>query len=670
VDVDKTSEEIFGYTKAEVVRKYVSVISPERYRAAQKAGYERVARACETKFSGLTIQFEGLRKDGSEFPVELSYSARKKPDGNLLVTAITRDITDRVKAQREVQESRDFLQNVFKASGDAIMVTDDRGLIAMANEAMARAFGYSKEELVGMHPADLVAPDEASRLRALSMMRQMRDGVGSETVTTEGSWRRRNGETLSVEFTLAPLRNAQGQLSGAVTVIRDASERKRLERKLRESEERHRKLINTANDVIFECGLDGTFCFVSEHCKSTLGYGMDEMLGKRFDQFVHPTDAPTLFRVIDKITRGEEQVETMEYRARHKEGTWRHLVSSCAPLRNEEGRIEGFVGVAKDLTERIHAENEIALQKERLNTLLSSMPDGVVIVSRNYEVEFMNQPLLTKYGNQIGSKCYNVFIGKDKPCDVCPIPEIVDNKKERFEYSAQDKENRHFDLIASPLKNADGSISVIEIVREVTERKAMEARLNQFEKMESLGTLAGGVAHDFNNLLVGILGCASFMKTLTTEKDGLHRYVEIVESSANRAAKLTQRLLSFSRQGPQDLVPLDLNDTVKETLELLSKSMRNNVEIETLLGPTLSPLTGDANQLQQAILNICVNALDAMPGGGKLVLETKNIRLDSHFCRMHPGAKPGDYVYLSVSDTGSGMDKATLRRIFEPFFTT
>ncbi|MBI5117501.1 response regulator [Candidatus Poribacteria bacterium] len=209
-----------------------------------------------------------------------------------------------------------------------------------------------------------------------------------------------------------------------------------------------------------------------------------------------------------------------------------------------------------------------------------------------------------------------------------------------------------------------------QLERDIAERKMLQQQLVQAQKMESIGTLAGGVAHDFNNLLGAILGYSSLMRTKISESHPFYNYISTIERSATRAADLTGQLLAFARGGKYEMKPININDIVIETLGIMTRTFDKSIEIEQRLGPLIPTVEGDTTQIAQVILNLCVNARDAMPDGGKLLVETELVRLTDEYTKAHLEAKPGPYVALSVSDTGVGMDKATMQRIFEPFFTT
>ncbi|MCI0530678.1 MAG: ATP-binding protein, partial [candidate division Zixibacteria bacterium] len=208
------------------------------------------------------------------------------------------------------------------------------------------------------------------------------------------------------------------------------------------------------------------------------------------------------------------------------------------------------------------------------------------------------------------------------------------------------------------------------VIRDITERKQLEQQLQQSQKMEAVGRLAGGIAHDFNNLLTVILGYSEMLASRIPKGDPLHKDVDEVKKSAVRAASLTKQLLAFSRKQVLQPRKLNLNVVVTETEKMLRRLIDENIELATVTSPMLGSVMADPGQIEQVIMNLVVNARDAMDGGGRLTIETANVVLDDNYVRLNPGSKPGHYAMLAVTDTGCGMDDETLSHLFEPFFTT
>jgi signal transduction histidine kinase/ActR/RegA family two-component response regulator len=226
-------------------------------------------------------------------------------------------------------------------------------------------------------------------------------------------------------------------------------------------------------------------------------------------------------------------------------------------------------------------------------------------------------------------------------------------------------------VTTAPVHTADGSIDhIVSVVEDVTERRSLQSQLAHVQKMESIGRLAGGIAHDFNNLLTAILGYVELSRQSVAEADPLAADLREIEMASRRGAELTRQLLTFARRQVVEPRPVNLNDLAQSVSRLLTRLIGERIELILDLDPDLSPVVADSGQLEQVIMNMAVNARDAMPHGGKLILQTRNVELDRTWADRHPGIEPGSYVRLSVEDTGTGMDAQTLPRIFEPFFTT
>src|SRR5579864_4689084 len=225
-------------------------------------------------------------------------------------------------------------------------------------------------------------------------------------------------------------------------------------------------------------------------------------------------------------------------------------------------------------------------------------------------------------------------------------------------------------LSSRRVTNPDGSECAEVIVEDVTEHKALERQLVQAQKFEAIGQLAGGIAHDFNNMIGAIIGWVDLGIDETDVDSRLHRHFQKVRHQAERAAALTRQLLAFARRQILEPRNVDLNQTAIETLSLLEKVIGSNIEIKANLAPVLALVRADPTQVEQVLMNLCINARDAMPNGGSLIIDTSNIALDAAFCSLQPLAHPGDYAMLAITDSGTGMDAVTLDRIFEPFFTT
>jgi PAS domain S-box-containing protein len=309
--------------------------------------------------------------------------------------------------------------------------------------------------------------------------------------------------------------------------------------------------------------------------------------------------------------------------------------------------------------------------------LLSSTPDAVAIYNLSGETIYINPAFTQVFG-------FSMEVVQGRPilfvpeCEMEKTRELIKNvlrgeSVSGFEAKRLTKDGRTLDVTVSSscYKDHEGKIAgVVMILRDVTGVKQIEKQLLHAQKMEAVGTLAGGVAHDFNNLLQAIQGYAELLLFRTEESEPAHRALQQILHAARRGSELTQQLLTFSRKVESRKQPLNLNREVRQTKKLLERTIPKMIEIELRLGEDVKIIHADPTQVEQVVMNLVINAKDAMPEGGRVVLETENVTLDEEYCGSHLGARPGDYVLLTISDNGQGMDEVTLEHIFEPFYTT
>ncbi len=326
---------------------------------------------------------------------------------------------------------------------------------------------------------------------------------------------------------------------------------------------------------------------------------------------------------------------------------------------------------------RKQAEHDLMESQRFLAAVFNGIQDGISVLDGELNILQVNQAMEKWYSHQMplaGKKCFQAYHGKADPCHVCPTLRALRERTPQVDIVpliGRDGQSGWLELHAFPLiEPGNERTMVIEYVRDISERKLLEERFLQAQKMESIGLLAGGIAHDFNNILGGILGYASWLKTNINRDHPFFRPVDTIERSASRAAELTAQLLAFARGGKYDLRPCSLNSVISESLKILSGTLDKSIAIETNLNESLPTVEIDIGQIQQVLMNLCVNARDAMPGGGRLTIQSSVARLSESDARNQPEAKPGWFAVLAVSDTGVGMEDGVKGRIFEPFFTT
>jgi PAS domain S-box-containing protein len=330
----------------------------------------------------------------------------------------------------------------------------------------------------------------------------------------------------------------------------------------------------------------------------------------------------------------------------------------------------------RDVTERKRVEEALKSSEEKYRLLVENANDAIFILQDGV-MKFHNSRTLELFGYSAGELVSFPFPKLIHPEDRDFVEGIYKGRMEgkevpdTYSFRIVDKSGEtHWVQINSVTILWGGKPAALGFMRDITLEKRLEAQLQHAQKMESIGTLAGGIAHDFNNILGGILGYASFMKNKMTEDHAFYGYVDTIESGAMRASELTSQLLAFARGGRFNIKPINLNRTVEETLAIINRTFDKSISIETRLQDDLPTVEADAGQLQQVLLNLCVNARDAMPAGGTLTIESKAETITGDFAEAPVDAEPGPYVVLTVSDTGVGMDSETAQRVFEPFFST
>jgi PAS domain S-box-containing protein len=381
--------------------------------------------------------------------------------------------------------------------------------------------------------------------------------------------------------------------------------------------------------------------------------------------------------ILRKLSRDERihHYETVRVR---KGGQRIHVSVTISPVKDAEGVIIGASAIARDITERKRVEEKLQESESHFRSLVHDAPYGIYRVTVDGRLLHVNPALVKMLGYESAQELMACNVEKE----ICRDPEAHQrlhqsySQKQDFrdieaEWRRKDGKIITVKMTGHPVLDKDLSPAYFEVFAEdITERRSLERQLLQSQKMEAVGRLAGGVAHDFNNLLGVILGHSDLLDQQIGADNRLRRSVEATRHAAERAAALTTQLLAFSRKQVIEPAVIDLNASVMEIEKMLHRVIGEDIELAIRPQSGLWRVKADPGQLNQVLMNLAINSRDAMPNGGKLVIETANVELDDTYGRQHLGAKPGPHVMLAVSDTGIGMDSETLSHIFEPFFTT
>jgi PAS domain S-box-containing protein len=486
-------------------------------------------------------------------------------------------------------------------------------------------------------------------------------------------------------------------IDSVAEMLRSSLERKRTDLALRESEERYRDMVENARDILYSHDLQGNYTSTNKAAEVLTGYTQEECLKLNILDTLAPESIEKARRMISGKLAGEDQaVYDLDLIA--KDGH-KVTVEVSTRLAYQDGAPVGVQGIARDITDRKRAEKEkteltaqVEGQRQRLNTIIGNVPGIVWETWEHPDDARQHTNFVSDYVEALLGYSVNDWLGTPDFWLTIVHPEDRDRaaQESAAQYAAGNSYSQEFRLIARDERivwvQAQTSIICDEqkkpigargVILDITERKlaeealhASEEQLRQSHKLEAIGQLAGGVAHDFNNLLTVITGYSDLVLRRIDNDNPLRPNLEEIKKAGERAASLTRQLLAFSRKQVLQPKVLQLNAIVADIDKMLRRLIGEDIDLLTLLEPSLGRIKADPGQIEQVIMNLAVNARDAMPHGGKLTIETANVYHDSNYAKDHVTTRPGHYVMLVISDTGTGMDAEIQTRIFDPFFTT
>jgi hypothetical protein len=451
---------------------------------------------------------------------------------------------------------------------------------------------------------------------------------------------------------------------------------KRAEADLKASEERYRGLVETTFDWVWEVDAQGRYTYASPRVLDLLGYRPEEMIGRTPFDLMPEDEARRVQAVFAQIAAQREPFALLENTNRHRDGRLVVLETNGTPILSPEGTLLGYRGMDRDITERKRAEADLKASEDRYRRLFDESLDGICLADAQTGMILDCNPALSKL---VGREKHEL-VGQSQRI-LHPPGEAVGEVSRSFKQHRHEKSGQ---VLAVPVITKTGEVRTAEIIanmrevqgrqlmvgifRDITEQKKLEAQLRRTQRLESIGTLAGGIAHDLNNALAPIMMSAELLRL--EFPDTASRYLEIIQASTKRGADMVKQLLTFAKGIEGERLLLQPKHLLKEMEKLIQNTFLKEIELRTHYPKDLWTILGDATQLHQVLLNLCVNARDAMPGGGTLTLEGENQELDAVYASTVLEAKPGRYVVWRVKDTGTGIPPEVLERIFDPFFTT
>jgi len=659
-------EIVTGYSAEEII-----ALDPlDLFDDADKARVaERIARVFDA--GTCDVEADLICKNGERIPYFFN-GVLAELDGRRCLLGMGIDMTSQKLADDRLRRTGDLLRAVAEGTPDPLFVKDPRGKYVLVNPAAAKFVGKTADEVLGNDDTAIFDADEARALmeKDREVMETGQYLIDRQTLTFAGNKR-------TLEVIKVPYRESDGTLGGVLGIIRDITDRILAEENL----ERSQALLRVASRV----GRMGAWAVEREGLRVTLSDALLAILELPADH------SPDLEFGIDIYLPQYRDIVREAFADCMQTGAPFDLEAQCLtakgrPLwvrvigeavRDADGIITGSRGAFQDITDRMQAADMLQLQDRALH----AVSQGIVIADAakpDNPIIFASAGFLQLTGYQedevVGRNCRFLQGKGTDPETVSEIRSAVAaGRRCSVELLNYRKDGVPFwsHLTISPVSDSTGNVThFVGVQSDVTVRRQLEDQLRQSQKMESVGQLASGVAHDFNNLLTVISGYSEILLMSLPSNDPQRESIKAISEAGERAAGLTRQLLIFSRQAVVSLQVLDINDAVTDTVKLLRRMIGEDVVMTAVLDPRLHRVRADAGQIGQVLMNLCVNARDAMPQGGKLTIETKNVDLDEAYVNTHVEVQPGRYVLLTVSDTGTGMAPEVNRRIFEPFFTT
>ncbi|MCZ6559424.1 MAG: PAS domain S-box protein [Gammaproteobacteria bacterium] len=600
------------------------------------------------------------------------YLIKGEFDCELLVRTI-RNATERARIKIELKSSEQKYRALFENVVAGVFSTTLDGQFISANPSMVKLLGYASEE-------ELLEIDIPSQIHACPEQRQRwveQVHASGEMVNAELRLKRKDGREITVLENSCLVYDSDGKPSHYQGTLIDLTERLRAEAALRKSEERFELAVKGSLDGLYDWDMLSDQFYASPRLVEILGF--DPQFKNeghyQFQRLTHPDDYARVKQALIDHLR-EDQPFNVEFRLRRENDEYLWLQAKGQSVRDDDGRATRMAGSVADIGERKKAEEALRSSQSFYQLILNSVPISIAYVEKDETITFANQNYLdwfrVRKPELIGKKIRHITSQESYEIIRPRIEKVLAG--ELVSYSAgAEREMQDFELEVTYVPHRDDSGEVIgffSVVQDMTQHRRLEAELRQAQKMEAVGQLTGGVAHDFNNLLSIIVGNLQLLSRPLKEQKKLQNLADSALKAALRGAELTKRLLALSRRQVMEPRLLDVSGLVMGMNELLKRTLGSSIDISTRFDKNLHSATIDPGQLESALLNLAINARDAMPEGGQLQIEAGNLRIPTAGSAEFPQATPGEYVLLSVSDTGCGMPSDVADRAFEPFFTT
>ncbi len=648
----------------------------EKYRADDR-------HVIESGLSKLLIEESQTTPEGNTLTILTSKVPLRSAEGMINgIIGTYLDITERKQAEEELRGKTAFLEAQVNSSIDGIVVVDQNQEMSLQNQRFVDLFKLPR------HIAD--EKDNQNRLRWVAdlttnpeqYVKAVRRLYAHPEEISRDEFELTDGRTL--DRYSSPVIGKDGKYYGRIWIFRDITERQRAEEALRQSEEQFRGIFELASMGMAQANpRTGQWLRVNKKMCEITGYSASEMLQLHVEDITYPEDRQCDWEAFERVVRGEAPDYRMEKRYVRKDGALAWVNVNMTVLRNAAGQPTRTVAAIEDITARKQTENALRESNEKYQDLFMSSRDAIMTSEPPSWKFTCGNPAAVK---MFGAKSEADFI-LHSPWELSPerqpdgrasaekgremIEKAMREGSHFFEWTHRRISGEEFPatVLITRMQTGD-KLFQQGTVRDITESKQLEARLIQSQKMETVGKLAGGIAHEFNSILTAIIGQSELLLNDLPAGSPLAKNAGEISQAAVRAAALTRQLLAYGRKQILQPETLDLNRVITDMEGMFHHLMGADVETQIVPAPGLRAVKVDAGQIEQVIMNLAMNAREAMPNGGKFTLETANVSFDQETVGRYPELKPGDYVMLAITDTGAGMSQDVTAHVFDPFYTT
>ncbi len=670
IDINRTMAEMLGAPSVGTARK----LNMFSFRPLVDSGISEDVRACLASGESVVSERPFTDRMGARLYVSVHVVARRDFDGFIVGSqAVIEDITTRKLAERSLMASEEKYRTIIENIEEGYYEMDLEGNMAFFNDSMARILGYARQQLTGLSFRTYM--DEVNSAKVFEALRTVLDS-GRPAPSFGWELIRQDGSTRIVETSVSLMRDSFNRPIGFRGICRDVTERKQSEAALRESEDKYRALFEQAADsIVLKDAETGEIVEFNERAYENLGYTREEFGTLKLTDIEALAAPEAIHERMELLVKdGSGSYETQH---RKKDGSLTDVLvrSRAVSIKGRDFILSIFV----DITDRRRAEEQIAV----FRSFAEASGQGFGIANLDRGITYAN-PALCRF---LGEKDPEDVIGKslvtyhDEPdataLEKQILPDVMNGVQWVGETVLKDRLGMMVPVIENLFlirdeKNEPSYLATV--ITDISERKQMESRLRQAQKLEAIGTLAGGIAHDFNNILMAMLAYTEMTAKLLPEETRAHQNLAEVLRAGNRAVDLIRQILTFSRKNERRRRPLQIHVITREVLRLLRATIPSTIEIRQDIDRSSGWVLGDPTQIHQVIMNLCTNAYQAMedkPGVLEVRLHETTLSAESPVVgRRHTDMKPGPAIQLMVKDTGHGMSSDTLERIFEPYFTT